>query len=170
MAQTLLIEYSVFTPKNTQITEGISGNKNMIVNGVVQRPTTDYTYSNPNITFGTALAQDDVIAFRSFNMSSTGGITYQAVSSNITLARRKGYMVDCSSARTLTLPTSAAIGDEIRIIDATGESNTNNITIARNGHKIQSAASNLTISTNRAAIGLVYFNVAQGWLLSEKAM
>jgi hypothetical protein len=37
MAQTLLIEYSVFTPKNTQITEGISGNKNMIVNGVVQR-------------------------------------------------------------------------------------------------------------------------------------
>ena len=37
MAQTLLIEYSVFTPKNTQITEGISGNKNMVVEGVVQR-------------------------------------------------------------------------------------------------------------------------------------
>ena len=37
MAQSLLIEYSVFTPKNTQITEGISGNKNMIVEGVVQR-------------------------------------------------------------------------------------------------------------------------------------
>jgi len=37
MAQTLLIEYSVFTPKTTQITEGISGNKNMIVEGVVQR-------------------------------------------------------------------------------------------------------------------------------------
>ena len=139
------------------------------VNGVVQRPTTDYTYSNPNITFDTALATGDVIAFRSFNMSSRGGITYQACSSNITLAKGNGYMVDCSSARTLTLPTSAAIGDEIRIIDATGESNTNNITVARNGHKIQSAASDLTISTNRAAIGLVYFNVAQGWLLTEKA-
>ena len=37
MAQQLLIEYSVFTPKNTQITEGISGNKNMMVEGVVQR-------------------------------------------------------------------------------------------------------------------------------------
>ena len=139
------------------------------VNGVVQRPTTDYTYSNPNITFDTALATGDVIAFRSFNIASSGGITYQAVSSNITLAKGNGYMVDCSSARTLTLPTSAAIGDEIRIIDATGESNTNNITVARNGHKIQSAASDLTISTNRAAIGLVYFNVAQGWLLTEKA-
>ena len=37
MAQSLLIEYSVFTPKNTQINEGISGNKNMVVEGVVQR-------------------------------------------------------------------------------------------------------------------------------------
>ena len=37
MAKSLLIEYSVFTPKNTQLTEGISGNKNMIVEGVVQR-------------------------------------------------------------------------------------------------------------------------------------
>lgn len=37
MSKNLLIEYSVFTPKNTQITEGISGNKNMIVEGVVQR-------------------------------------------------------------------------------------------------------------------------------------
>ena len=37
MAKSLLLEYSVFTPKNTQITEGISGNKNMMVEGVVQR-------------------------------------------------------------------------------------------------------------------------------------
>ena len=37
MAQNLLIEYSVFTPKHTQITEGISGSKNMMVEGVVQR-------------------------------------------------------------------------------------------------------------------------------------
>jgi len=37
MAQKLLIEYSVFTPKNTQITEGIAGSKNMMVEGVVQR-------------------------------------------------------------------------------------------------------------------------------------
>jgi len=37
MAKNLLIEYSVFTPKNTQITEGIAGGKNMMVEGVVQR-------------------------------------------------------------------------------------------------------------------------------------
>ena len=37
MAQNLLIEYSVFIPKRTQITEGIAGSKNMMVEGVVQR-------------------------------------------------------------------------------------------------------------------------------------
>ena len=37
MAQKLLIEYSVFTPKKTQITEGIAGGKNLMVEGVVQR-------------------------------------------------------------------------------------------------------------------------------------
>ena len=37
MAQQLLIEYSVFTPKKTQITEGIAGGKNLMVEGIVQR-------------------------------------------------------------------------------------------------------------------------------------
>ena len=37
MAKSLLLEYSVFTPKYTQITEGIAGSKNMMVEGVVQR-------------------------------------------------------------------------------------------------------------------------------------
>ena len=77
--------------------------------------------------------------------------------------------VDCSAATvTVTLPSTAALGDEIRIIDATGNSSTNNITIARNGHNIQGDAADLTIDTDRAAFGLVYYNVTQGWLLSEK--
>ena len=37
MAKSLLIEYSVFTPKKSQITEGVTGSKNMVVEGVVQR-------------------------------------------------------------------------------------------------------------------------------------
>ena len=37
MAKNLLIEYSVFTPKKTQITEAMSGGQNMVVKGVVQR-------------------------------------------------------------------------------------------------------------------------------------
>jgi len=86
-----------------------------------------------------------------------------------TVVAGEKLLVDCSSAAvTVTLPAAAALGDEIRIIDATGNSSTNNITIARNGHKIQGAADDLTINTDRAAFGLVYYNAAQGWLLTER--
>ena len=70
-------------------------------------------------------------------------------------------------AVTATLPASPALGDEVRIIDATGQAATNNITVNRNGKPIQGSAANLTIATNRAAIGLVYYDATQGWLLIE---
>jgi len=37
MSKSLLIEYSIFTPKTTQLTEGVKGAKNLLVEGVVQR-------------------------------------------------------------------------------------------------------------------------------------
>ena len=79
-------------------------------------------------------------------------------------------MVDTDSAAiTVTLPASAALGDFVRIMDATGNCATagRNITVARNGHKIQGAAADLTIATNRASQGFVYVNVAEGWVLIE---
>ena len=77
--------------------------------------------------------------------------------------------VDCSGGVvTVTLPASPSMGDEIRIIDATGSASTNNITVARNGNNIQGVADNLTIDTDRAAFGLVYYNSTQGWLLMER--
>jgi len=49
----------------------------------------------------------------------------------------------------------------------TGNAATNNITVARNGHNIQGSSSDLIININRAGIGLVYYNSAQGWVLIE---
>ena len=37
MSKSLLIEYSIFSPKSTSLTEGIKGSRNLIVEGVVQR-------------------------------------------------------------------------------------------------------------------------------------
>ena len=37
MSKSLLIEYSIFTPKSTQLTEGAKGARNLTVQGVVQR-------------------------------------------------------------------------------------------------------------------------------------
>jgi len=80
-----------------------------------------------------------------------------------------GYFVNTTAgAITVTLPASPSAGDVVAVSDYAGTSDTNNITMARNGHKIQAADSDFIIDINRAAIGLVYYNVAQGWLLTEK--
>ena len=88
---------------------------------------------------------------------------------NYTASAGDKLFVDCSSGViTITLPASPSAGDEIRVIDATGNAATNNITIGRNVKKINSADSDLTLDVNRAAIGLVYYNTAQGWIMMER--
>lgn len=80
-----------------------------------------------------------------------------------------GYFIDTTSfAHTINLPSTPSLGDEVSIIDASGTADTNNITVGRNGENIQGLASDLTISTERAAFTLVYFNATQGWLLKDK--
>ena len=72
-----------------------------------------------------------------------------------------------SRALTVTLPVSATIGDKIGIVDGTGNASTNNITIARNGHKIQGLSEDMTVAKSRAAFELVYYNTTNGWLLTS---
>ena len=55
----------------------------------------------------------------------------QDVSSNITIASGKTYLVDTTVARTLTLPSSPSTNDYFVVKDKSGSANTNNITIAR---------------------------------------
>ena len=94
---------------------------------------------------------------------TSGIFASTAVSSNITLVSLNNYMVDTTAARTLTLPASAAIGDEIHIFDATGSSFTNNITVANNGLNINGQATTLTIDKAYAGVTLVYVGSAYGW-------
>ena len=91
------------------------------------------------------------------------------VTSNTTMVAGRGYFVDTTSAAiTMTLPSSASLGDTIQVIDYAGTADTNNITIGRNSHKIQGDAADLTVSTERAAFSLVYVDATQGWLLDSK--
>jgi len=105
------------------------------------------------------------------NLSFTdvaGGASWQAVVTAASKAATagEGYFLDTTSnAITLTLPGSATIGDFISFVDYAGTFDTNNLTIARNGHKIQGATADLTVSTERAANTLVYVDATQGWLL-----
>ena len=102
---------------------------------------------------------------------AVGGAAWALKTGAYTAVAGDGVMVDTSSsAITITLPISSgppSLGDFVRVLDATGNAATNNITVARNGNKIQGAAADLTIGTNRAAIGLVYVNATEGWVLIE---
>jgi hypothetical protein len=99
-----------------------------------------------------------------------GGAAWQAVkTSGFTAVAKEGYFCNTtSSAFTATLPASAAIGDFISFIDYAGTFDTNNLTIARNGHNIQGVAEDLTVSVERAGLTLVYVDSTQGWLLQNK--
>ncbi len=102
---------------------------------------------------------------------AVGGAAWGLKTSAYTAVAGDGVMVDTdSSAITITLPISSgppSLGDFVRVLDATGNAATNNITVARNGNNIQGASADLTIATNRAAIGLVYVNATEGWVLIE---
>ena len=118
-------------------------------------------------TTGQVLTTDGTTA--SFGDIS-GGASWQAVitADPANAVAGNGYFCNTTSAAfTVTLPTAATIGDFISFIDYAGTFDTNNLTIARNGHNIQGAAADLTVATERAGFTLVYVDATQGWLLQN---
>ena len=85
------------------------------------------------------------------------------VSSNITLVAGRRYFVDTTAARTLTLPASPTLGQEIVVVDASGTAGTYNITINSNSGKINGTVQNLTIDVDGAGASLIYTGSAYGW-------
>jgi hypothetical protein len=140
-------------------------------NGLVQIPTVDYTISGGTLTFDGAPANGISIQIRELAIATattSPGITWNISSSNITMTASNGYFVDTSGgAKTMTLPASATLGDTIRINDLAGSFATNNLTVARNSHKIQGIADDLLIDADQSSFGLVYSNSTYGWKVLE---
>ena len=73
------------------------------------------------------------------------------------------YCVAGAGSITFTLPASPAIGDSVIIKDGTGAAATTAFTVARNGSKIASSATDLTFDKNFAEITLTYIDGTIGW-------
>jgi hypothetical protein len=86
-----------------------------------------------------------------------------SISANTTLVAGRRYFVDTTAARTLTLPASPAVGNEIQIFDATGTAGTNNITVNSNSGKINGAVQDLILDANGAVAILTYTGSTYGW-------
>ena len=70
-----------------------------------------------------------------------------------------------SAARTITLPASPQVGDQVSIIDLAGTFDTNNCTIGRNSAKIMGLTENLVLAVEDTGIVLVYTGSTYGWKL-----
>jgi hypothetical protein len=97
------------------------------------------------------------------------GTAWQAVVTGATtMVAGRGYFVNTtSSAFTMTLPASPSLGDFVRIIDYAGTFDSNTCTIGRNSQKIAGASADMTVTTERAGLTLVFTDSTQGWLLAE---
>ena len=96
-----------------------------------------------------------------YTVNSSSVTTYTAVKNDQIIA------ITNTNPITITLPASAATGDEITIIDGGNFFASNNLTVNRNSHKINAGTSNLVLNVNGQAVTLVYANVTVGWVLKS---
>ena len=73
-------------------------------------------------------------------------------------------LVDTSTDRvTITLPDNPEQGDRIQIIDVSGNAGLNEITVDRNGQKVNTEDNDVIIDVDFASIILIYDNATNGW-------
>jgi hypothetical protein len=101
------------------------------------------------------------------NAGGGGGISWVVISGATNAVAGIGYMVDSGTAVTVTLPSGPSTGHEVAVTDMTGEAETNNITIARNGKNILGAAEDLLINIDRGSVTLTYSDTTNGWVLTK---
>ena len=108
---------------------------------------------------GVAAAFEDIAA----------GISWQSVvtGSTLTAVAGNGYWIDTSSnACTITLPSSASVGDTIVFADYARNWGTNGIELDSNGLNYQSQDDTYTVeyATDGTALRIVYMDATQGWI------
>ena len=168
-----------------------AGSIEVFLNGILLVDSDDYTATNgTSVVLTSGADSDDVIQISDYKGADTvnlatispivdsayvqarvaGGTDWQPVkSADYTAVAGQGVFVNSTSgAKNVTLPNSPTLGDEVRIIDAYGTAATNNITVLRNSSKIMGADSNFIIDINRSALGFVYVDANQGWVMIER--
>jgi len=137
------------------------------LNGIILVDSADYTATNgTSIVLQDSAALNDEIIISAFTPDTER--KWSEKTGNVNVASNTKNIVRTSAgAIQLTFPASPVFGDEIRIIDGTGNASSNNITLLPNGNKFQSSDSNFVVDIDRAGLGFVYYNDSQGWILIE---
>lgn len=75
--------------------------------------------------------------------------------------------LQCVTGRSVTLPREPVDGFRVEVIDASGDAASSNITIERNGWRINGVASDYTISTDGGKVSLFFRGDTGNWALVD---
>ena len=82
----------------------------------------------------------------------------------LTVASGNGYFINTTSGSiTVTLPASPSAGDIVAFKDYANTWDTNSVTLARNGSKINGECNNATLNTESQSVTLIYVDGTKGW-------
>ena len=122
--------------------------------------------SGTTLTLG---ASGDTVALAAGALQSgfgrSGSVNWDTTpkTSGFTAVSGNGYFVNTTSAAiTVTLPITPTAGDIVAIADYANTSATNNITVGRNGSKIDGETIDATIKVNGQVYTLVYIDATEG--------
>ena len=130
------------------------------VNEVVKQSGSTLTIGGP----GTAVNLGSGATQTGFGRTGTVDWCTTAKTSPFTAASGDGFFVNTSSgAITITLPASPSAGDIVAFKDYASTWQNNNVTIARNGSKINGECACATLETQSQSVTLIYVDGTKGW-------
>ena len=97
------------------------------------------------------------------------GTSWQSVvtAATLTAVAGRGYPINTTSnACTVTLPSSASVGDQVQIVDYAGTFATNNIRLT-SSLNINGGTNDKILTTNREGITITYADATQGWVATS---
>ena len=166
-----------------KLTGTLAANRNVTVPDSIEKAyividATDRSSSHYTLTFKTASGSGVTLPVGSTSVLYSDGTNivkalvekgYKTTTTAYTAVNGDQIFVDTSStAVTITLPASPAVGNEVHFIDSKLSFNSNNLIINRNSQPINGATSNLTVSENGESFTLVYANSTKGWIFKTK--
>jgi len=82
----------------------------------------------------------------------------------------EGYIIDTSTAVTVTLPAAPAFGQQVKVIDGSGAAASQNITVNPNSGKIDGQSANVTLDYNKAIATYTFYNSTRGWIQEQSGI